>query len=91
MGIFIMTPHVAGEAEAVSSSVAIVLEGQEVIHGLKDVAKATCLLFGLIYALNLIYPKEYKYFFEVIQKVFMELDGDRLSPKVQSLKNKLCA
>ncbi|XP_071800991.1 uncharacterized protein [Asterias amurensis] len=71
-------------------TVAIVLEGDEVLKEVKDLSKACCLLFGLIYSLNLHYPKKYRYLFEVIQKIFMKLDGDRLSPKIQTLKNKLC-
>ncbi len=45
------------------------------------------LLFGLIYALNISYPKELKYTFETIPKVFIGLDPQCFA-RVQSFKNK---
>ena len=47
------------------------------------------MLLGLIYALNLSYPQKLKLTFEVIQKVFMGLEDQKMSPKVQSLNTKL--
>lgn len=70
------------------ASTTIVMEGTEVLGGV-DVAKGCALLMGLIYALNLSYPKELKHTFEVFQKILLELDGLKASPKVMSLKNKL--
>uniref|UniRef100_A0AAQ4R6N4 Uncharacterized protein n=1 Tax=Gasterosteus aculeatus aculeatus TaxID=481459 RepID=A0AAQ4R6N4_GASAC len=70
-------------------NIGIVLEGQVVLHGLDNVALAAAMLFGLMYALNLNYPPELKYSFEVLQKVVMELDGNTLSKKAQALKNRL--
>uniref|UniRef100_A0A8C4E7H2 Uncharacterized protein n=1 Tax=Dicentrarchus labrax TaxID=13489 RepID=A0A8C4E7H2_DICLA len=69
--------------------IGIVLEGQVVLHDLDNVALAVAMLFGLMYALNLNYPPELKYCFEVLQKVVMELDGNTLSKKAQALKNRL--
>ncbi|XP_051802070.1 sterile alpha motif domain-containing protein 3-like [Acanthochromis polyacanthus] len=66
----------------------IILEGTEVLADL-DVPRACALLMGLIYALNLSYPKELKNTFEVFQKIFLELDDLKASPKVMSLKSKL--
>jgi len=65
------------------------LEGIEVMTGLSGVAKACVYLVGLIYAINLSYPKELRYSFEFFQKILLELDSGKLSPKVYSLKNKL--
>ena len=65
------------------------IEGVEVLHDLGDIASASALLMGVIYAPNLSYPQELKAFFEVLQKVFLQLDASRLSSKVQLLKNKL--
>ncbi len=71
--------------------VSIVVEGSKVLCKCENTAKACALLMGLIYALNLQYPSKLKYTFEVFQKLFLELDGLKLSPKVRSLKNKLLA
>ncbi|KAI4903066.1 hypothetical protein NFI96_006584, partial [Prochilodus magdalenae] len=59
----------------------IVLVGQVMLQELDNVALATAMLFGLMYALNLDYPPELKYRFEVLQKVVMELEGTTLSKK----------
>lgn len=69
------------------SSAKIVIEGAEVLENL-DVPRACALLMGLIYALNLSYPKHMIKTSEVFQKIFLELDGMKVSPKVMSLKNK---
>ena len=61
--------------------VGVVLEGSVVLEGIDNVALATALLFGLVYALNLSYPASLRYTFEVIQKVFMQLDTGKLSNK----------
>lgn len=66
--------------------IGVVLEGQMVLHDLDNVALAAAMLFGLMYALNLNYPPELKYSFEVLQKVVMELDGNTLSHSVRLQK-----
>ncbi|KAI4891877.1 hypothetical protein NFI96_012596, partial [Prochilodus magdalenae] len=67
---------------------AIVLEENVVVEGISDLPSAFLLLFRLFYALNIEYPKEMKYSFEVIQKVFLGL-GTTLSARVRCFKNKL--
>lgn len=49
--------------------VGIVIEGQEVIDCLSNVTQACAILMGLIYALNLSYPKELKFTIEAFQKI----------------------
>lgn len=55
----------------------------EVLGDLGDVASACALLRGVIYAPNLCYPQELKAFFEVLQKLVLQLEAGRLSTKVQ--------
>ncbi|KAK0137702.1 hypothetical protein N1851_026096 [Merluccius polli] len=74
-------------AEEDPSEVSIVIEGNKVMEGCGSRTKACVLLMGLIYSLNLEYPKQYT--FEAFQKLFLELDGGKLQKKVHSLKNKL--
>ncbi|XP_058653009.1 uncharacterized protein LOC131552871 [Onychostoma macrolepis] len=62
-------------------TMAVVVEEQTVLDEVEDLPNAFALFFGLIYALNIEYPKQ------VIQKLFMQL-GSQCSPKVLNLKNK---
>ena len=71
--------------------VGIVVEGLKVLTALGNFTRACSMLIGLTYAVNLAYPKELKYTFEVFQKLLLELDCSKLSPKVNSFKNKLLA
>ena len=71
------------------SDVGIIIEGVVVLQDLDNVTLETALLFGLFYSLNMRYPSQLRYTFEVIQKVIMELDVTQLSRKAQSLKTKL--
>ena len=87
LGIFV-TKESGAERES-PSDVSVVVEGVEVLSGVSDVATACSFLFGVIYAMNFSYPKGLKYIFEVVQKVFIELDSNRFSLKVQGLKNQL--
>ena len=47
------------------------------------------MLFALIYALHLSYPKTLANTFDFVQKVLMGLDDGKLKPKVLTLKNEL--
>ncbi|CAL9698557.1 unnamed protein product [Knipowitschia caucasica] len=66
----------------------IVLEGEVVMDGLKNLPQAVVMAFGLMYALHLDYPKAMKNTLEFIQKIMLGL-GTKLPPKLQSLKNQL--
>lgn len=92
MGVFVIRCD-GGEGcegcEDEPADVGVVLEGVTALEGLGNVTNGVALLIGLIYALNLSYPKELRYTFELLQKVFLELDGHKLSTKVQALKTKL--
>jgi hypothetical protein len=67
----------------------ICIEGAEVLSGICGVTQSRTLYMGLIYDLNLRYPKELKDTFEVFQKVFLEFGDLRTSLRVQALKMKL--
>ena len=66
-------------------------EEPEDVNNNGSVILALITLFGLIYALDLSYPDKLKSTFEFIQKVVMNLDPQKLSPKVEQLKIKLFA
>lgn len=68
--------------------VSVVLENEVVTH-LPRLSDAFIFTFGLIYALNLSYPKEMSNTFEFIQKVLLGLDDGKLKPRVLALKNDL--
>ncbi|KAI9516495.1 hypothetical protein NQZ68_015997 [Dissostichus eleginoides] len=80
----ILVVHGANGEDPVDA--ALLLEGREMMPGCGSTAKACMLLMGLIYALNLAYPPTLRYTFEVFQKLFLRLDGIKLTPKVQALK-----
>lgn len=71
------------------ADVGVVLEGVDVLHNLQSVNYACVMLYGLIYALNLSYPKSLKNTFEAYQKILMDLESDKPSNKVRALKLKL--
>uniref|UniRef100_A0A671KFT6 Uncharacterized protein n=1 Tax=Sinocyclocheilus anshuiensis TaxID=1608454 RepID=A0A671KFT6_9TELE len=74
-----------------TSSIGIILEGQVVMDKMQDLLQAICLLFGLIYALDLNYPKSLANTFDFIQRVLMSMGQNALKPRVQSLANQLFA
>ncbi|XP_074500282.1 uncharacterized protein LOC141772779 [Sebastes fasciatus] len=88
VGILTVLEDDDSSASATVINVAVVVEEDIVLQDLPDLPTAFAYLFGLIYALNLQYPKELRYTFETIKKVFMGLGTD-LSARVRSLKNKL--
>ncbi|XP_009295485.2 uncharacterized protein [Danio rerio] len=72
-------------------TIGIIIEGQPVVRGLPNLAKACCLLFGLTYAIDLKYPSKLMYTFEIYQRLFVGLDPMRpkSSPKYAKLLTKL--
>ncbi|XP_053085259.1 uncharacterized protein LOC113546702 isoform X1 [Pangasianodon hypophthalmus] len=89
LGILAITEDdVAPSALPTFTNFAVVLEEATVLKDISDLQSAVSYLFGLILALDFEYPKELRYTFEVIEKVFMEM-GTHCSARVQSLKTKL--
>ncbi|XP_060776399.1 uncharacterized protein LOC132885891 isoform X2 [Neoarius graeffei] len=69
--------------------IGIVIEGVEVLNELTSVTSGCVLLLGLIYVLNLAYPKPLRFTFEVLQKIIVQLAQHKMSPKVQNLYGRL--
>ncbi|KAJ8357241.1 hypothetical protein SKAU_G00200350 [Synaphobranchus kaupii] len=69
--------------------IGIVIDGVEVLNELPSVPAAMAMLFGLIYALNMEYPKGFKFTFEAIQKILMELGSNKMSTKINRLSSEL--
>ncbi|CAI5681239.1 unnamed protein product [Oreochromis niloticus] len=82
--------HEGAQPDDSLEDVGIIIERCTVLQDLHDVASGCALLFGLIYCLNLSYPKPLRYTFEFFRKVLMGLEDKKLSNKIQVLKNKLC-
>ncbi|KAJ8375742.1 hypothetical protein SKAU_G00063220 [Synaphobranchus kaupii] len=87
-GIFVIRKEGAEPGDD-PADVGIILEGVDVLDELGNVPFAVAMLLALVYALNLSYPPELKYTFEAQQKIIMELDGNKLSSKAQTLKTLL--
>ncbi|XP_062315936.1 uncharacterized protein LOC134019259 [Osmerus eperlanus] len=68
---------------------AVVLEEEIIFPSLSDFPTAVALLMGLLFALNIDYPRGLRYTFEVIQKVLMDIGGGQCSALVHGLKNRL--
>lgn len=84
--IYVVKEHASSDEV---EDIGIVLEGIKVLKDLDNIALAVAMLFGLMYVLNLSYPADLRYTFEVIQKIWMELDATKLSNKALALKNRL--
>ncbi|KAJ8385359.1 hypothetical protein AAFF_G00189800 [Aldrovandia affinis] len=89
MGIYVVRK--AGTKDNNVEDVGIMMEGVSVLNNLATVYNAFIMLFGLIYALDLSFPVELKYTFEFFQKILMELDGHKLTRKLQQLNIKMFA
>ena len=89
IGILAIVEDVNEPLPVIYSDVALVIEEQVVLRNLGDVPNAFMNLMGLLYVLNMNYPKELKYTFEVIQRLFMGIGVDSCTARVHTLKNKL--
>ncbi|KAF3842859.1 hypothetical protein F7725_001708 [Dissostichus mawsoni] len=58
----------------------------DIVVSLPRLADAFLVMFGLIYALHLSYPKG---LINTFEKVLLDLEDGKLSPKLQTLKNDL--
>lgn len=62
-------------------NVAVVVEETVVLHNFKDVPSSFAMLLGIIYCVNLEYPRAMKYSFEFLQRVVMKIKPDPRHPK----------
>lgn len=86
VGIYVLEEHASSDEP---EDTGIVLEGIKVLTDLDNVELAVAALFGLMYVLNLNYPADLRYTSEAVQKIFMELDGGKLSRRAFALKARL--
>lgn len=84
-----MAVFVIGEEEDPLHDIGVVIERVQVLSNLQSHAHGCTMLFGLIYALNLSYPRELKHTFDALQKLFMEIEGKKMTQRVCSLNLKL--
>lgn len=70
-------------------NVAVVVDERLILHDIRDVPTGFAMLLGVIYCLNLEYPRNMRYAFEFLQKVIMSIKPDQYSARVHGLQNKL--
>ncbi|CAM4575404.1 unnamed protein product [Leuciscus chuanchicus] len=76
IGILLVVENVMEPQSAFYKDVVLVIEEEVVMRHLSDVPNAFLNLMGLVYALNLDYPKKFKFTFEVIQGLFIGVGSD---------------
>ncbi|CAL8268785.1 unnamed protein product [Boreogadus saida] len=69
--------------------IGIIIDGVEVLTELPSVAAGVVMLFGLCYALNMEYLKGFRFTFEALQKILMELGSNKMSSKIRKLNGEL--
>ncbi|XP_035986263.1 uncharacterized protein LOC118559847 [Fundulus heteroclitus] len=69
--------------------VGIVIDGVEVLNELPSIAAGVVMLFGLCYALNIEYPQGFRFTFEALQKILMELGSNKMTSKIRKLSSEL--
>ncbi|KAI4887256.1 hypothetical protein NFI96_021995, partial [Prochilodus magdalenae] len=89
IGILPVVEDVKEPLPAIYSDVVLVVEEHAVLRKLGDVPNAFMNLMGLLYALNMNYPKDLRCTFEVIQHLFMGIGIESCTARVHTLKNKL--
>ncbi|RXN32640.1 sterile alpha motif domain-containing 3-like protein [Labeo rohita] len=89
IGILVVVENVMEPLPAFYNDVALVIEEEVVMRHLSDIPNAFLNLMGLVYALNLNYPRELKFTFEVIQRLFIGVGSESCTARVHSLKSKL--
>uniref|UniRef100_A0A4W5MGH3 Uncharacterized protein n=1 Tax=Hucho hucho TaxID=62062 RepID=A0A4W5MGH3_9TELE len=83
IGIFVVVDGAAADdpMPADNVDVALVIEEQVIIHELHNVPSTFATLIGLLYCLNMDYPKCLRYAFEVVQKIFLKIGAENCTAK----------
>ncbi|KAI4876115.1 hypothetical protein NFI96_026139, partial [Prochilodus magdalenae] len=89
IGILAVVEEVKEPLPAIYSDVVLVMEEHAVLRKLGYVPNAFMNLMGPLYALNMNYPNDLKYTFEVIQRLFMGIGIESCTARVHTLKHKL--
>ncbi|XP_076743999.1 uncharacterized protein LOC143420213 [Maylandia zebra] len=84
----VLEDYVGPNSQSTVVNTAIVLEEDIILDDLPDLPTAFAYLFGLLYGLNMEFPKELKYTFEAVQHIFMELTSTCYQ-RIRSFKTKL--
>lgn len=75
LGVYVAR-HEGADSTDPPEDVGVIIEGCTVMQYMGDVANGCAVLFGLIFRLNLSYPKELQYTFEFLSKVLMMIRTD---------------
>lgn len=81
LGIITAVEDVTDPIPCDCNDVTLVIEEAVVLRGLGDIPNAYVNMMGLLYALNINYPKNLKYTFEVIQRLLMNIGAEYLQCK----------
>ncbi len=88
IGLLVVVENVMDPLPVFYNDVALMIEEEVIMHHLSCVPNAFLNLMGLVFALNLDYPKIIKFIFEVIQRLFIGVGSDTCFARVHSLKSK---
>ncbi|CDQ80591.1 unnamed protein product [Oncorhynchus mykiss] len=78
IGILVVVDGAAADDPMLADNVdvALVIEEQVITHELHNVPNAFATLIGLLYCLNMDYPKCLRYTFEVVQKMLLKIGAE---------------
>ncbi len=79
MGVYVINKE-GGEIGA-HDDIGIYVEGEIILDNIGSVAQACAMMLGVIYVLNMAYPKELKYSYEFFQKVLLKWMEKGFPPK----------
>lgn len=69
--------------------IGVIIDGVKVLTELPSVAAGMAMLLGCCYDLNMEYPQGFTFTFEALQKILMERDSNKMSPKIRKLNSEL--